>query len=346
MNAMRRGLLVSSAVAGATVAERSIVRRAFLSKLLLAGVVCLLGPSVADGQTWPDHPIHIIVPLPAGSAADTVARLIGAGLSSRLGQSVVVDNREGGSGVIGTSLIAHSDADGYTIGIATTTTLVTAPILNRASPYNAKKDFQPIAMVGVSPYVLVTNPSLPARSVSEFIALAKSKPGKLTYSSDGEASLARLSAELFSSMTGIALNQVPYKTSTQAVVDLLAGRIDAQFGILTTTQQYIREGRLNAIGVTTVDRLPQLPDVQTIAESGLKGFESVLWLAIVAPARMPQPVATRLNSEVTAVLNESAIKSILAAQAITVRPMSVESVVKRIDDDYDKWGALVDKLGL
>ena len=186
-------------------------------------------PSFAGDRQWPDRPIHIIVPLPAGSAADVVARLIASKLSAKLGQPVIINNEAGASGELATTQLARSDPDGYTLGIATTTTLVTAPILNPHIRYDAVNDFAPVAMVGYSPYVLVVNPAVPARSVKDYIALAKARAGSLSYSSVGEASLAHLAGALFANMAGIKLNEIPYKSSTQAVIDLLAGRINSPF---------------------------------------------------------------------------------------------------------------------
>ena len=304
------------------------------------------GPGLCAEDAWPSRQIQIIVPLPAGSAADTVARLIGAKLSERLHQTVVVMNRDGASGATGSREIAKSDPDGYTLGIATSTTLVTAPILNPRIGYDVEKDFTPISMVGFSPYVLVTNPSVPARTVAEFIALAKAKPDTLTYSSVGEASLAKLAAELLANMSGVKIVQVPYKSSTQAVVDLIGGRIDSQFGILTTTHQYIREGKLNALGVTTMKRVAEFPDIPTISESGLPGYEASLWLGIVAPGKLPAAIATRLNAEINEILKQPDIRATLFAQAIVADPKTQADFAGYIRADVAKWRELATKAGL
>jgi tripartite-type tricarboxylate transporter receptor subunit TctC len=285
---------------------------------------------------WPERPIHIIVPFPAGSAADTVSRQIGSRLAEKLGQPVVVDNREGASGAIGTAKLASSEADGYTIGMTTTTPLVTVPLLNKDAGYKVD-DFAPIAMIGYSPFVLVIHPSVPAKTIEDYIALAKAKPGSLSYSSDGDASLARLGAELFASMTGIELTQIPYKSSTQAVIDLLAGRIDSQFGILTTTQRYIQNGQLRALGVTTLQRLPEFPDLPTIAESGLPGYEVTLWMAMVAPAQTPQSVVDRLSTEINHIVAQDEVKKALHDQAIVADPRGPDEVRAAIQKDLKKW---------
>ncbi len=309
-------------------------------------LLCATAAAGAQPAAWPSRPIHIVVPLPAGSAADVLARLVAAKLSESLGQTVVVDNRDGGSGVIGTGQVARAEPDGYTLGIATTTTLVTAPILDKKIGYSAANDFTSVAMVGYSPYVLVTNPGVPAKTVAEFIALAKSKPGALTYSSVGDASLARLGAELFSSMAGIQLTQVPYKSSTQAIIDLVSGRIDSQFGILATTHQYIREGKLTALGVTTPRRVPDFPDIPTIAESGLPGFESNLWIGVVAPAKTDERIVQRLNAEIDKALAEPETTKLLYNQAIVVDAGPPEKLRQRVESDMAKWSALAAKAGL
>jgi len=325
---------------------KDIFFRVALAFSFLLQVILLRSPSFADNQHWPNRPIHIIVPLPAGSAADTVARLIGSNLSARLGQPVIVNNQAGASGELGTTQIARSDPDGNTLGIATTTTLVTAPILNADISYNALNDFVPIAMVGYSPYVLVVNPAVAAKSVKDYIALAKSKAGSLSYSSVGEASLAHLAAELFAKMAGVQLNEIPYKSSTQAVIDLLAGRIDSQFGILTTTHQYIKDGKLTALCVTTLSRVPEFPDIPTISESGLPGYEASLWIAIIAPAKTPPEIVARLNAEINNTLSQQETRTHLFDQAIIADPSSTSELHDRIEGDLQKWKDLATKGGL
>ncbi len=250
-------------------------------------------PALAQSATapanWPDRPLRMIVPLPAGSAVDVIARLISQRLSVRLGQPVIVENRAGASGVIGSDAVAKAAPDGLTLGMATSTTHMTAPVLNAKLPYDPVKDFAPVAVVGVSPYVVVVNPKVPASTVAELIALAKAKPRTLSYSSVGNASQAHLAGELFAAMAGVELNHIPYKTSTHAVIDLTEGRIDMQFGILGTSLALIREGKLRALAVTTEQRIEELPDVPTMIEAGLPGYDVSLLFAVVMPAGTPKP---------------------------------------------------------
>lgn len=305
--------------------------------LAAAAVSVAAALSLPAQAAWPDHMIKLIVPLPAGSAADTVARIVSKELSDKLHQTVVVVNRPGASGEIGTTEIAHADPDGYTLGIATTTTVVTAPLLNPVK-YNPIKDIAPIALIGTSPYVLVVNSKVPAQNLKEFIALAKKKP--ISYSSVGEGSLAHLAASLFARMSGIKLTEVPYKSSTLAVVDLLSGRIDSQFGILTTTHQYIKEGKLRALGVTSTKRIPRFPDLPTISEEGLPGFEAVLWLGLIAPANTPQPVVDKVNGIINAMLARPKEQEMLANQAIYASPMSPAGMKQMVEGEITKWKAV------
>jgi tripartite-type tricarboxylate transporter receptor subunit TctC len=318
--------------------KRCILAAAFLVQALYAGQ-----PSLA-AETWPFQPMKIIVPLPAGSAADTIARLVSKELSEELHQSVIVVDQPGASGELGTTELAHSAPDGYTIGIATSTTLVTAPLLNPQLKYNPNKDLIPVAMIGYSPYVLVVNPKVPAKTIQEFIALAKKQPGQISYSSVGVASLSHLAIALFSSKTGVRLNEIPYKSSTQGVIDLLAGRIDSQFGILTTTHHFITEGKLRALGITTLKRVPDYPDLPTIAESGLPGYEASLWLGVVAPAKTPTPIVARLNAIINGMLARPETQKFLTNQALYADPMSPAQMQARVDEDFNKWkGVLAQK---
>ena len=295
---------------------------------------------------WPDRPLRMIVPLPAGSAVDVIARLISQRLSVRLGQPVIVENRAGASGVIGTDMVAKAAPDGLTLGMATSTTHMTAPVLNAKLPYDPVKDFAPVAVVGVSPYVVVVNPKVPASTVAELIALAKAKPRTLSYSSVGNASQAHLAGELFAAMAGVELNHIPYKTSTHAVVDLTEGRIDMQFGILGTSLSLIREVKLRALAVTTEQRLEELPDVPTMIESGLPGYDVSLLFAVVMPAGTPGPIVMRLNREINAFTATPEVKRVLAAQAIHVTSGTPAQLRERIAREIELWRGIARKAGV
>jgi tripartite-type tricarboxylate transporter receptor subunit TctC len=227
--------------------------------------------------------------------------------------------------------------DGYTLGMATSTTLATAPVLNPQLGYDPVKDIRPVALVGVSPYVLVAHAGLPAKDVAGLIALAKAKPGVISYSSVGDASLAHLGGLLLESTAGVRLNHIPYKTGTHAVGDLIEGRIDLQFGIIPTTLQLIRSGKLRALAVTTEKRLDELPDVPTFEEAGLKGFEVSLWFAVVAPKNIPAGIVARLEREIAAVVAEPDVKTAWDAVGIVPQAGTAAALGERIARDIEKW---------
>jgi tripartite-type tricarboxylate transporter receptor subunit TctC len=297
-------------------------------------------------ETWPNRQIRLIAPLPAGSSVDVIGRLVAAKLGERLGQTVVVENRAGASGAIGSDAVAKSTPDGYTLGMATTTTHVTNAIVNSKLVYDPVKDFTAVAMVGVVPYVLSVSPKLPVKNVSELIALAKSKPGALNYSSVGLGSVAHLATELMSNITGIKLNHVPYRASSQAVIDLAEGRIDITFGTLGSSLPLIRDGKVKVLAVSSARRVSQLPDVPTMIESGVPGFEMSLWFAMVGPANLPKPIAARLNKELNAIVSDPAVIKGLDAQAMQSDPVPFERMDGVISKDLTRWREIAAKAGV
>ena len=315
-------------------------------RLTLALVLSLGTTATASAQTWPEKPIRMIVPLPAGAAVDVVGRLVCSKLSERLGQTIVVENRAGASGQLAADAVAKAAPDGYTIGMATSTTHVTTAILNAKLPYDPVKDFVPLAMIGIAPYVLTVYPKLPAKDLKELLALAKTKPNGLSYSSVGNGSLGHLATELMSSMAGVKLNHVPYRSTTQAVLDLAEGRIDITFGLLGSNLPLMRDGKIRAIALTTEHRMPQTPEIPTMAEAGLPRFEASLWFAVVGPAALPAPIVERLNREINAVLNDPQVKDALYQQAIGVELSTPDELRGQIKADIDKWRAIADKLGI
>ena len=321
-------------------------------RLILTCILAIISSGAVIDQSgavdtnWPDRPLRLIVPLPAGSAVDVIARLIGQRLSVRLGQPVVVENRAGASGILGSDAVAKAEPDGYTIGMATSTTHMTAPVLKSKLPYDPVKDFAPVAIVGASPYVLVVNPNVPAKTVGELIARAKAKPRTLSYSSVGNASQAHLAGELFAAMAGVELNHIPYKTSTHAVIDLSEGRIDMQFGILGTSLALIREGKLRALAVTTEQRIEELPDVPTMIEAGLPGYEVSLLFAVVAPAATPAAIITRLSHEINDIMAAPEVKRVLASQAIHAVSSPPDQLRDRIAREIELWRGIATKAGI
>jgi len=316
--------------------------------LLMAAIstVTAGAQSVPGAPNWPDRPIHLIVPFPAGSSSDIVARLVAQKLGERLGQQLVVENRAGASGNIGTEAVAHAEPDGYTLGLANTSTHTVSPSLMAKQAYDPVKDFAPISMIGASPFVLALYPGNAVHGVQELIALAKAKPGKLTFASAGPATLANLAGVLFAKMANIELSPVSYRGSEQEVIDVIAGRVDMMFGTIPPTLQLIRQGKVRAIAVTGAQRSPTLPDVATVAESGLPGYESVLWQALYAPAGTPAAVVTRLNTEVNAILRDRDIVGSLAKLGVEAQPSTPQQLADRIAADLKKWHDVVVAAGI
>jgi tripartite-type tricarboxylate transporter receptor subunit TctC len=295
---------------------------------------------------YPDRPVRLIVPFPAGSATDTVSRLLAQKFSIRLGQQFVVENRPGASGNIGVDLIAKAAPDGHTIGLITASTHGVAPALGTKLSYDTIRDFKPISMIGAAPYVLVLYPGIPVKTVADLVSLAKTKPGQLNYGSAGPASLAHLAAALFESDTGIDLTHVPYKSSAQSSIDMITGRLDMQFATVAPTLQNIHDGKLRALATTGRKRVSALPDVPTMIESGVKDYDVALWIAYVTPAGTPDAIVGRLNREMDAILNDPETAEALRKQGFDPDPGPPEAVTKRIRSEIEQWSALVAKAGI
>jgi putative tricarboxylic transport membrane protein len=317
-------------------------------RLVLALLLAIGSISTAIAQTgrWPEKPIRMLVPLPAGAAVDIVARLIGTRLADRLGQPIVMENRAGASGALASEAIAKAPPDGYTLGMATSTTHVTTAILNAKLSYDPVNDFVPVALIGIVPYVLTVSPNLPVKTLADLIALAKARPKSLSYASVGLASLAHLATELMATMAGIELNHVPYRANGPAILDLAEGRIDMSFGVLGTSLQLIREGKIRALAVATDRRTEFAPEVPTMAEAGLPGFEASLWFAVVAPAALPTPIVERLNREINAIVSEPEITKALAVQAIVAEVSTPSKLRETIRADLEKWRAIALRAGI
>jgi tripartite-type tricarboxylate transporter receptor subunit TctC len=317
-------------------------------KRIAAALLSLLAlaTGAAAQDAWPNRPIRMVVPLPAGASVDVIGRLVAAKLGERLGQTVVIENRAGASGAIGSDAVARGAPDGYTLGMATTTTHVTNAIVNSKLSYDPVRDFTSVAMVGIVPYLLSVSPRLPAKDVRELIALAKAKPGALNYSSVGLGSVAHLATELFANMTGIKLNHVPYRSSAQAVIDLAEGRIDITFGTLGSSLPLIRDGKVKALAVSTAKRASQAPDIPTIIEAGVPGFEMSLWFALVAPAKLPPAIAARLNKEINAIVTDPAVIKGLDLQAMQPDPIPLDRMGDLIRNDLTRWREIAAKAGV
>jgi tripartite-type tricarboxylate transporter receptor subunit TctC len=317
-----------------------------IASALLILTATAVSAMAQSADTWPNKPIRLIVPFPAGSSTDVVGRIVAQMLSARIGQQFVIDNRAGASGNIGMDAVARAAPDGYTIGIATLSTHALAPSLTARLPYDPLKDFAPVAMIGAAPYVMVTYPDLGPKTVQEFVGLAKTKPGKLSYGSAGPASLAHLAGALFANATGAQLLHVPYKSSAQSVTDLITGRLDMQFATIAPTLPLIRSGQLRALATTGEQRSGTLPELPTIAETGIPGYEASLWMALVMPPATPGTMVARLNKEMNAVLTGNEGKDALLAQGVDTQPGTPESLRARITTDIAKWKAVIAKAGI
>jgi tripartite-type tricarboxylate transporter receptor subunit TctC len=325
------------------------MRRAVSHSLAVAIAWAMLA-GVAAAQTadsgWPDRPLRLIVPFPAGASTDIIARIVAQKLGTRLGQQVVIENRAGASGNIGADALAKAAPDGYTLGIATASTHAVAASLSAALPYDPLKDFAPVAMLGGQPYVLVLYPGVPARNLAELVALAKAKPGQLNYGSAGVASLAHLATALFANMAGIEITHVPYKSSAQSVTDMITGRLDMQFATIAPTLPNIRAGQLRALVSSGKARAAVLPEVPTVAESGLAGYEASLWVALMMPAATSPAIVARLNREVNEILASAEGRDALVAQGVDAEIGPPQAVTERIRADIVKWRGVVAKAGI
>jgi tripartite-type tricarboxylate transporter receptor subunit TctC len=313
--------------------------------LIAFAAVGAAGPAVAQSD-WPARPIRLIVPFTAGSSSDIVARIVAQKLGERLKQQVFVENRVGASGNLGSEAVARAEPDGYTMGLANASTHAVAPSLSSRLGYDPVRDFAPVSMLGSSPFVLSVYPGLAAKSVAELIGLAKAKPRTLTYASAGPATLAHLSGALFEKMGRIEMVHVPYRGTAPAALDLMEGRVDMQFGTIPPSIGNIRDGRLRAIGITGVARNAALPDVPTIAEAGLPGYESSLWQGYVMPAGTPPAIIAKLNREVTAALNDAAVRAALTEQGVEPEPGLPEALGNRMRADVVKWHDVIVSAGI
>jgi len=303
--------------------------------LMLACFAFPAGPVRAD--EYPSHPIRLIVPFAAGGAADTVARIIGKRLGDALGQTVVVEDRGGGGGLIGTELVKNSDADGYTLLLGQSGPISINPGIYPKLPYDPEKDFVPITMTTSYPYVLVVNPSLGVKTVAELVALAKSKPVQLNYGTTGLGSSNHLVTELFDNKAGITMTHIPYRGTSLAVADLIAGQVQVVFADPVSALAQVRAGTLVALAVTSKERSPVAPDLPTIAESGYPGFNAIAWHGILAPAGTPPAIVDRIYAIIGKALQDPATIKLIEQQAIQIVGSSPQAFAGFIKQDIVLW---------
>jgi len=317
-----------------------------LSIALASAMVAVTAIAQTGDDGWPERPVRLVVPFPAGSSTDIIARIVAQKLSHRLGQQIVIETRAGASGNIGADAVAKAAPEGYTMGIATASTHAVTASLSTNLPYDPIKDFAPVAMIGSQPYVLVLQPALPARNLAELIALAKAKPGTLNYGSAGVASLAHLATALFASMAGVNIVHVPYKSSSQSMTDMITGRLDMQFATIAPSLPNIRAGQLRALATSGKTRVAALPELPTVAEAGLAGYEAALWVSLVMPSATPPTMIARLNREVNDILKSTEGTEALVAQGMVAEPGPPEALTERIRGDIEKWRGVAVKAGI
>jgi tripartite-type tricarboxylate transporter receptor subunit TctC len=311
----------------------------------LVAAVAIASPAGADDARWPERPVRLIVPFAAGSSSDTIARIVTQKLAERLGQPVVIENRVGGGSVIGTQAVARAEPDGYTLGLANTSTHAATVALGTAT-YDPVKDFAPVAMIAYSPFVLLVTPGLAVGSVGDLVAAAKQRPGALNYASAGVGSMTHLAGALFADTAGIRLTHVPYRGTEQSVIDLMEGRIEILFGTIAPSLPQIRAGKLRALATTGDKRNSMLPELPTLAESGLAGYEAGLWTAFVFPAGVSPAIVKRLNTETNAVMQNPEVARLLQKQGVDVETGGPDALAARIKADLAKWREVVKKAGI
>jgi tripartite-type tricarboxylate transporter receptor subunit TctC len=294
----------------------------------------------AQADDYPSKPVKIIVPYPGGQASDTIARLVGDKLGKALGQPVLVDNRPGAGGNIGTDIGARAAPDGYTLTVASAALPISKHVY-RKLPFDPVKDFVPITLMTITPLVLVTRTSLPVKDVPSLVALAKASPGKITFASSGPGTSHQLSGELFKSLAGVDMLHVPYKGSPPAHVDLMGGSVDMMFDNIVPVAPHVKGGKLQALAVTTKTRAAALPDVPTMAEAGYPNFEATAWFGLLAPAGTPQPIVARLNKELVAILTSPEVKEKLTGMGATVVAGTPDEFGRFMADEINKWGPVV-----
>lgn len=319
------------------------------SKFILTAVCCCAcawgsAPSV-QAQSYPSRPVRLVVPFAPGGTVDIVARVIGAKISSGIGQQVVVDNRGGGGGVIGTDIVAKSRSDGYTLLIHSAA-IAYEPSLRKTLPYNALKDLEPLTMIGSTPNLLVVHPSFAAKSAGDLIALAKEKPGAVTFGTGGTGSSSHLAVVLFQTMSGISLNHVAYKGAGPALVEVVAGHINFMIATMPGAISQIKAGRLHALGISSARRSPVVPNIPTIAESGLPGYEFVAWFGMLAPAGTPPKLVSQLNALIGKAANAPDTQGKLDVQGITAQTGSPAAFRAYIRSETEKWAKTLKTAGI
>ena len=319
------------------------------TRMLLAATACaaaILHCAGAAAQAWPAKSVRIVVPFPPGGSTDIVARIVAQKLGERLGQSMVIENRGGAGGTLGAAQVAKAAPDGYTLLVASTSTHVVAPGVYPKLEYDPVKDFAPVSLMAVSPYLLVVNPALPAKSVKELVELARKQPGKLNYASAGVGSTTHLAMEMLKAVSNTYMLHIPYNGNGPAGTAVISGQVEILFGSLPALLAHAKGGRVRALAVGTLARAPSMPEVPTVAESGYPGFDASLWLAVMAPAGTPQPIIDRLHKEIVTVVQAADTRALLdkaGAEPLTSSPAELAALVR---DGVTKYAKIIKIAGV
>ena len=317
------------------------MKRLFRTTAAIAAALVVLG---AQAQGYPTRPVKIIVPFGPGGFTDVVARILQTQLGAALGQPIVIENKPGAGSTIGTAEVAKAKPDGYTLAMVSTTHVIT-PSIYKQMPYDALADFTPVMKLAEGPYVLVVHPSLPAKNVKELIALAKAEPGKIDYASSGNGSSQHLVGALFGQMAGVKLNHVPYKGSGQAMQDLVGGQVKVSFVGGPNAVPYLNTGKLRALGVTTRKRSADLPDIPSIEEAGVPGYDATLWLGLLAPPGTPADIVAKLRDGVTRALSSPESRKLVNSAGVDVAFSTPEEFAALMKSELERWGRVVRETG-
>jgi len=313
---------------------------------LLAALVVLVPAVAAQAADWPDKPVRMVVPFGAGATADIMARIVADKLAAAIGQPVVVENRTGAGGNVGAALVARSDPDGYTLLLSGSPTHSVGPHLFKKLNYEPMKDVPPVAMIAAGTNLLVVKPSLPVKSVKDLVALARSKPEQLTYSSAGIGTSGHLAAELLQKASGVVMRHVPFRSGAEAVTAVMSGEVDFMFFTLPALMQQVEAGKLRAIAVTSLTRSRLLPNIPTVAEEGYPGFEALAWYAVFAPRGTPTAITARVGGEIKKILAMPDIEEKMLKLGVEPDYMNAEELTRYIEADSKKWGELIKQAGI
>jgi tripartite-type tricarboxylate transporter receptor subunit TctC len=316
------------------------------SHIVVTSCVALLavtGPTY--GQPYPSKPVTVVVPAPAGGPTDIIGRLVAQILTSQVGQNVVVDNRSGAGNTLGTEYVAKAKPDGYTLTVGSPSSHSIAPSIYKNLPYDPVKDFTPVILLATAPTVLVIHPSIPARNLKEFVALAKARPGELNFGSGGNGTTSHLTGEYFKLAAGVKITHIPYKGSAGATTDLLGGQIQMMFHGLHLSLPYMRTGKLRGLGVTSSKRSPLMPDLVTLSEAGLRGFEVNTWYGLLGPAGVPKEIVAKLNGAILKAIETPSVRQRMVDQGLDIIGSTPEQFGKAIAEEKDKWAKVVQQSG-